>query len=126
MKYGDWLNTWLDNYVKPTAKYKTYIRYSEIVSQHISQRLGSYELNELKPLVLQQFVTELSLNGNKKTDEGLSANSVNCIITVMQSSLKVAYDIGEIAEYISDKIKRPKQREKQVTCFSVNGQREIE
>lgn len=76
MKYGDWLNTWLDNYVKPTAKYKTYIRYSEIVSQHISPRLGSYELNELKPLVLQQFVTELSLNGNKKTNEGLSANYV--------------------------------------------------
>lgn len=126
MKYGDWLNTWLENYVKPTAKYKTYIRYSEIVSQHISPRLGSYELNDLKPLVLQQFVTALPLNGNIKTNEGLSANSVNGIITVLQSSLKIAYGMGEIAEYTADKIKRPKAREKQVACFSINEQRKIE
>lgn len=126
MKYDDWLNTWLENYVKPTAKYKTYIRYSEIVSQHICPRLGSYELNELKPLVLQQFVTALSFNGNKKTNEGLAVNSVNGIITVMQSSLKVAYGIGEIAEHVADKIKRPKARKKQIACFSVNEQRKIE
>lgn len=126
MTYCDWLNIWLENYVKPTAKHKTYIRYSEIFSRHISPRLGSYELNELKLLVLQQFVTALSLNGNIKTNEGLAANSVNGIITVMQSSLKVACGIGEIAEYTANKIKRPKAREKQIACFSVSEQRKIE
>ena len=31
MKVREWLPLWLENYVKPTAKEKTYIRYSEVV-----------------------------------------------------------------------------------------------
>ena len=34
MKYRDWLDVWLKNYVKPTAKKRTYERYSQIVEQH--------------------------------------------------------------------------------------------
>ena len=33
MKYKEWLNIWLENYVKPTAKMRTYERYSQIVKQ---------------------------------------------------------------------------------------------
>ena len=35
MQYKEWLNEWLECYVKPTTKSKTYIRYSEIVRGHI-------------------------------------------------------------------------------------------
>ena len=118
MQYKEWLREWLESYVKPSSKQKTYIRYSEIVSQHIIGSLGDYEMGELTPLILQRFTTELMRSGNLKTGKGLSANSVNGIITVIQNSLKVAYGIGQISEYTADKIKRPKAREKQVTCFT--------
>lgn len=117
MKYKDWLNEWLECYVKPSSKQKTYIRYSEIVSQHLVKVLGDYEMDDLTPLILQRYATELLQNGNLKTGKGLSANSVNGIITVIQNSLKEAYAIGQISEYIADKIKRPKAREKQVTSL---------
>ncbi len=126
MKYKDWLYEWLECYVKPSSKQKTYIRYSEIVSGHIVKALGDYEMGELTPLILQHYTTELLQSGNLKTGKGLSVNSVNSIITVMQSSLKQACAIGQISEYTADKIKRPKAREKQVTCFTPTEQKQME
>ena len=35
MKIKEWLPVWLENYVKPTAKEKTYTRYSEVVTHHL-------------------------------------------------------------------------------------------
>lgn len=126
MQYKVWLNEWLECYVKPSSKQKTYVRYSEVVSGHLVKALGDYEMTDLTPLILQRYVTELLQSGNLKTGKGLSANSVNGIITVIQNSLKEAYAIGQIPEYTANKIKRPKAREKQVTCFTPAEQKQME
>lgn len=126
MKYKDWLDEWLYNYVKPTAKEKTYTRYVELVKQHVVPRLGGKETAEITPLDLQRMVTELMTSGNIKTHKGLAANSVNVIISVIQSSLKAAFIAGVTKEYIGDKIRRPKITERAVTCFSVAEQKKIE
>ena len=98
MLYKQWLKEWLENFVKPTSKQKTYVRYSEIVTQHIVGGLGGYELNDITPLVLQRFTTDLLKKGNKRTGAGLSANSVNGIITVLQNSGKCACLVGQANE----------------------------
>lgn len=126
MQYKEWLREWLECYVKPSTKHRTYVRYSEIVSQHIACSLGDYDMNEFTPLIFQHFITELLQGGNLRTGGGLSANSVNGIITVIQNSLKVAHAIGQISEYTADKIKRPKVRENRVTCFTTSEQKQIE
>lgn len=126
MQYKEWLNEWLECYVKPTTKSKTYIRYSEIVYGHIIPKIGSYDICELTPLILQRFVTDLLSGGNLRTGVGLSSNSVNGIITVIQNSLKSALAIGLVSAYNADKIKRPKVKEKQVVCFTKQEQRQIE
>ena len=105
---------------------KTYVRYSEIVSQHLVESLGDYDMNTLTPLVLQRFVTKLLQNGNLKTGLGLSPNSVNAIISVIQNSLRTAYNLGYTEYYAADKIKRPKADVNQVTCFSGAEQKKIE
>lgn len=43
MKYKEWLQEWLDNYVKLTSKIRTVERYEQIVRQHIIPVLGDYE-----------------------------------------------------------------------------------
>lgn len=126
MRYKEWLREWLECYVKPSSKQKTYRRYSEIVNGHIVGEIGDYEMNELTPLILQRLTTKLLQHGNLKTGEGLSANSVNGIITVIQNSLKTAFTIGQASNYAADKIKRPKAREKQITCFTSIEQKLIE
>lgn len=126
MKYSEWLNIWLENYVKPSTKQKTYLRYKEIVQKQLGKRFDLYELNELTPILLQQFVTELLTSGNTKTGAGLSASTVNAVITVIQNSLQTAHNLGYIQNEIGGKIKRPKLKEKQVTCFTIDEQKQIE
>lgn len=126
IKYIDWLTQWLENYIRPSVKMRTYERYKLIVEQHIKDKIGSMELNELSPLVLQRFITELLQSGNKKTGKGLSANSVNAVISVIQSSLRTAHLLGLTTEYAADKLKRPKIQEKPVECFTIAEQKQIE
>lgn len=126
MKYKEWLIEWLIQYVQPLTKQKTYVRYSEIVYQHLIGKLGEYDMEAITPLILQRFIAELVQNGNLKTGSGLSTNSVNGIITVIQCSLRAAYRFGQTSKYVADKIKRPKLSEKQVECFSQLEQKQIE
>ena len=126
MKYIDWLTQWLENYIRPSVKVRTYERYHLIIEQHIKDSIGNIELDALSPLVLQKFISELLQNGNRKTGKGLSANSVNAVISVVQSSLKTANFLGLTAEYTANKLKRPKLKEKAVECFSLKEQKQIE
>ena len=126
IKYADWLIQWLENYVRPSVKVRTYERYKLIIELHIKDTIGGMELDDLSPLILQSLITELLQSGNKRTGKGLSANSVNTIISVLQSSLKTAHILGLTAEYAADKLKRPKSKEKPVECFTLAEQKQIE
>lgn len=126
MKYKEWLTLWLENYVKPAAKPKTYTRYNEIVHRHLIDELGETEVKKITPLILQKYVTELLSSGNKKTAEGLSASTVNIMITVIQNSLLTAYNLSYIEREVAGKIKRPKAKEKRVNSFTIAEQKLIE
>lgn len=126
MLYKNWLNEWLENYIKPNNKSRTYERYKQLIEKHIVDNLGDYELNNITPLILQHFITSLLQNGNKRTNKGLSANTVNCLISVLQNSLKTANMLCYTQNYIADKIVRPKITEKQVSCFNTYEQQKIE
>ena len=126
MKYIDWLIQWLENYIRLSVKVRTYERYRLIIENHIKDKLGSMELDALTPLVLQPFITELLQRGNKMTGKGLSANTVNAVISVIQSSLKTAHLLELTKAYTADKLKRPKLKEKPVECFTFAEQKHIE
>lgn len=122
----DWFSEYLEHYVRPVTKRRSFVRYAEIVEKHIEPRLGEFSLQELSPQMLQKHVSELLRGGNVKTGEGLSVNSVNAIITVLQNALKTAYELGLTEEYVGSKIKRPRAHEKKIECFSVLEQKKIE
>lgn len=126
MKYTEWLQFWLENYVRASVKTRTYERYKLIAEKHIVNGVGDTDINALSPLILQQFITRLMQNGNKRTGRGLSANSINGIISVLQNSLKTAYAAGLTADYAAGRIKRPRLVEKQVDCFTATEQKAIE
>ena len=126
MRYQDWLEEWLAVYIKPTSKYKTYHRYEAIIRQRLIPKLGGYDLQDLTPLLIQRYIMELLQSGNLKNGMGLSVNSVDGILSVIQNSLKTAYAIELIPNYTMNKIKRPKIAEKQVSCFSAEEQKTIE
>lgn len=125
MKYKEWLQEWLDNYIKLSSKVRTVERYEQIVRQHIIPALGDCELESITSRALQGFITDLTQMGNLKTGKGLSSNSVNSIINVIQGSIRTAYRLGLISQCASENLIRPKCREKQIECFSVQEQGKI-
>lgn len=125
MKYQDWMEQWLSHYVVTVVKPKTAVAYADIARNHIIPSLGGYELESLDVIELQKFVTYLLRRGNLVTLRGLSPNTVNGIITVVQGSLKTAFNLGLVPAYTANRIKRPKPSEKSVTCFTVDEQKRI-
>lgn len=125
MKFKNWLEEWLEYYVKPTVKVRTYERYKGLVV-HINKGIGDIEINDISPLVLQRFVSLLLNNGNEITKKGLSPSSVNSVITVIQNSLKVAESIGVVSNNPGSKIRRPQIKEKPIDCFTLEEQKKIE
>ena len=126
MKYEEWLNVWYENFVKPSAKLKTIERYGEIIKNRLVPEFGARDINDVSPLALQKYVSELTAAGNFRTGRGLAASTVNGILTVIRTSLKTAHDLGLTAEYTAYKVKRPKISEKKVECFSLCEQKLIE
>ena len=120
MQYKEWLNTWLEIYVRPTVKIQTYARYRHIAQKHISESIGEFELEELNAIELQKFVVGLS------EIKQLASNTVNSVITVIHKSMQTAVSIGLIDREYSNKIRRPKTFEKAVESFSTKEQRAIE
>ena len=126
MKCKEWLQIWLEFYMKPTIKTRTYLRYGQMIRSHIDGAIGEIEIDALTPTVLQSMVTELMSCGNSRTGKALSPNFVNTIVSVLQGALKTANTVGVANEYIASRIKRPKIIEKQVECFSLAEQKKIE
>ncbi len=126
MYYKEWLYDWLEHYMKPTTKDKTFTRYKEIVSLHLIPKFGNCDVNDLTPIVVQKYISELLDHGNLKTGKGLAPNSVNAIIVVVQNSLQTAHLLGIADQYEMDKLKRPKAKKKEVTCFTPAEQKKIE
>ena len=108
MKYSTWLNLWLENYVKPSNKTRTYLRYRQIATNHVEHYLGEQEIDDITPLELQQYVSKLLDCGNIKTGKGLAPNTVNTVISVLQNSLKTAHALGYAKNYAASALKRPR------------------
>lgn len=127
MLYKDFLTFWLENYVKPDTKFRTYLRYSQIVRIYVAEKVGEYDLSELTPIILQTFIADMLTNGNGRWGaDGLAPNTVNSIVSVLKNSLKTAYMLGCTDRQLGDKIKRPKVSERKIECFSIREQRKIE
>lgn len=126
MKLKEWITEWLTTFVKPTAKTRTYQRYSEIVYKQVIPKLGEYDLADLTTSVLQRYINELLEIGNKRTGGGLSPSSVATIVCVLQNCLRTAFNLGYSSVYTADKLKRPKPAVREVSCFSSPEQKKIE
>lgn len=118
MQYKQWLNEWLSTTVKPLKKPRTYQRYSEIATRLLIPDLGEYEMELLTSTVLQNFTARIT--------ERYAANTVNGIITVLKNSLRRAQTTGLIQRQYSGSIQYPKHEERQVECFTLAEQRQIE
>lgn len=118
MKYKDWLCNWLSAYVRPVTKQRTFEKYERICRVQLVPYLGEYPLEQLSPMLLQNFVNDLALR--------YAPNTVNATISVCTNSLKRAVACGVLAQNVAEGIVRPRSEEKPVECFTADEQKLLE
>ncbi len=126
MLYEEWSRRWLNFYVKPTVKERTFSKYENILRLHVLPELGDKNLLDIDGTTLQKFVIVLTNKVNGKNGLKLSVNTINLILTVLKESLSQAEALGIIERNIMGKIQRPKGRARQIEVFTKQEQKKIQ
>jgi integrase len=110
--YADFLDKWLERNVKINCSLATYGNYKTQIKNHIKPAVGAYQLKQLSPMALQDFVDKL------KT--AYSKNTVQLIMNIMRSSLSAAV---QPYQYIADSpmkyVKLPKFKKTELETAKV-------
>lgn len=125
MKLNNWLEIWTKQ-LKHNIKQRSFNSYQDIINNHIRPCLGKYELEELSPKILQQFVFYLQENGNNKTHGPLSPNSVILIVTILKQAIKDANLYEITSKNCTNLIKLPSIDDGHVSAFEKWEQQRIE
>lgn len=86
LQYSYWLDLWLNN-KKSFVKKSTYIRYKNIIENHIKPTIGILRINEIDTSCIQNFIMEKSISGKKDGSGGLSSKSLYDILLVVKETL---------------------------------------
>lgn len=121
-----WMNIWLNKYEKAVLKLRTYCKYEQTINLHICQILGEYNLLELTPQVLQDFVILQIEKGNLATGNGLAISTVRNMVALLKRALKKAVQLGEVDKEFTDSIVMPRGAVKQVSAFEKKDQKILE
>lgn len=99
---ADYMDYWLDNYVKVNCSLNTVEAYDSVIKNHIKPKLGKYKLKSITPATLQDFINDIHIHGYSK-------NMMVNIKTVLNVAFAYAADT---CKFISDtpavRIKLPK------------------
>ena len=88
--FGEWLDFWYHNYVKPQIRPTTQVNYKTKIYQHILPELGKIPLNQLPQKDLQQFYTWMKTAGRLILGKVLSDSMARGLHAVCRSALEKA------------------------------------
>ncbi len=122
LKLAEWLNTWLNDYMKPSLRPTTWGSYEVQIKKHILPTLGHLRLSQLQTSNLQALYNQ-KLNGGRADGKegGLSPRSVRYIHVVIHAALEQAKKEGMITFNVADAVKLPKEEKKEIQCFNTQG-----
>ena len=122
--YKDWIYEWLldkKNYIKES----TYANYSTNIFNHIIPKLGHYFLKDINHKIIQEFLLDLSKNGNKNSDSGLSEKTIKDIAIIVKGSVKKAIN-DNLIDYIELSFNYPKtHKEEKIYILTKSEQNKI-
>lgn len=72
---GEWIDTWLKDYIKPNVRVKSYDKYEGCLVQYVKPKLGKLLLRQIRETQLTSLFNELLVSGGKK-GTGLSSSTV--------------------------------------------------
>lgn len=127
---GDWLNLWLESYVRPNVRQSTYESYRLQLDNHLIPGLGMKRLNKLTTTDIQVFYKVLLESGNKlkvrnkETDAlecpgyGLAPSTLVCIRNILKAALEQAVIERKIPINPARATKAPKVEKRDMNILS--------
>ena len=109
---ADFLDTWLEQVVKPSVRPRTHESYASVVDYHLIPALGHLRLNQLRPQHIQQLLAE-------KTTSGLSARTVEYIWAILCRALKVAVNWNLLTRNAAEQVTPPRPIHTEITPLSI-------
>ena len=84
---------WLDE-TKTQIKHSTYVKYYNIIYNHIVPAIGNYKMQLLDTVLIRRFADEKLTNGKLKGSGGLSPKTVKDILSVIRLIIIYANNVG--------------------------------
>lgn len=105
---GQFLEEWLKSAAKQTMRATTYDGYTRSIHHRIIPELGHIKLTDLKPIHVQKFYSKL-------VDEGMSAEYIRFLHSILRSALNTAVKWQLIQKSIMTSVEVPRlsRKEKQ-------------
>lgn len=123
MDMKGWCTYWLDTYAQPKVKHSTYTNYRMHIEKRIIPKMGHIKLNKLNTDILQRFLNEEFLHGNRRyPDQPLSAKTIHNLYLLLHTMLEQAYKNGMIIKNYAEFISLPKIQAVEMRVLSLDEQ----
>jgi integrase len=109
---GEWVDTWLWEYKRPSVRPLTFDSYEMLVRKHLKPALGNIPLRDLQPEHVQRFY-------NEKAREGCSARTIRYLHTLLYGTLAQAEKNQLIARNIASLVKPPRKERKEMQTLTL-------
>ena len=108
---AEFLERWLDEYVRPNLAPRTTEGYEHIIRRHIIPRLGSILLTQLKSDHLQKYYADLQTKGRLGGKSGLSPRTVRYVHVTLHAACKSAVRWGLLSRNPADTVDPPRHEQ---------------
>ena len=108
---GEWLESWMDNIVRPTRAETTVYGYQKIIDNHVLPSLGEVPLLALSPMDIQQYYIQVQQNAN------LSSNTLRRHHDLLTSALRAAVRQDKLLQSPMDKVEPPRPQQKEASYY---------
>jgi len=126
IKLWEWLDRWLQDYVKPRVRIKSFDKYESCLKLYVKPTLGDVPLAKLKAADIRRLIQGLLVNGGKertkivddqevKERRGLSSLTVRNTRRYLIMALDQAVKEGLIVRNVSRDVDPPKLIKKEVS-----------
>lgn len=102
IKLGEYLSTWLEEEVKESVRYTTYMGYGVNINNHIIPYIGGIELKDLNKNHIKKLYKDLSDSGKK-----LKPASIKYVHRVFSMALDTAVSDDYILKNVAKEVKTP-------------------
>ena len=121
-----WLKKWVNTYKRGVVSNNTLSSYIISINKYIVPEIGSYELQKVQPIHIQQILTKMKNGECKTTNKKLSAKTIKDTYCVLNMAFETAIKNNILKNNCVKKVDPPKLRKKEPEIMTREEQRQFE